>query len=516
MKLVRVKTMQELDRRTMALGTPGEVLMERAGIGAAREILDAVENRWGDHHVRRFAVIAGHGNNGGDGYVVARYLHEHTDRAVTVYATCEIEELKGDALTHARALPSGVERVVCGDSIPAAAFQARTLVVDALLGTGITGPLRPPYDKFIQQINDSGLPVAALDIPSGLNGDNGEIAGAAAMADLTLTMGLPKLGLLTGGGPEYCGQLRIIDLGMPPELISEASGCGEAITANDVRPLLARRPPGGHKGTFGHVLTVGGSLQYTGAPVLCAAAALRSGCGLSTLLVPTPVRRLIGNPPFALIMRTAGREERGFFSADCGDAVTAAAESADAVALGPGIGRQQEVRAMVQHCLQLARPLVIDADGLRHLASLQELCARSAPTVLTPHPGELRALSQALGLGPVENENDRIECASRLARTTGAFTVLKGLATVCAAPDGRTAINASGSNALATGGTGDVLTGMIASLLAQGMAPWDACCAGVFIHGLAADLGACGRRSLIADDVLHLIGAAFKTLSPFN
>ena len=514
MKIISVETMRELDRRTIAGGTPGRTLMERAGRGLCEALL-RFRARTGPAHCRRVAVLAGKGNNGGDGYVVARLLATETKIPVTVYTVCPTDELTGDARANANDLPPNVPVVVTVDRLPDEALQPGTLLVDGLLGTGISGPLRPPFDTIIGQINASSCPAIAIDIPSGLNGDSGKIATAAVQADLTVTMAAPKTGLLTQTGQARCGRLRCVDIGVPSNMLAEAPAAGEATFASDVRSVLGRRPNEAHKKTFGRVLVAGGSVDYVGAPILTGAAVLQSGAGLSTVALPRTARHLVAPSQYALILRAIEDDGEGFFGAASLHGVRNLAQHADAAVVGPGIGLCGNHTPLLQEMLNWDLPLVVDADALKVLAQLDAgKLERSAPSVLTPHPGEMKILLEGFGLNDLISAS-RTEQAVGLARQTGAFVVLKGMGTVVAAPDGWHAINTSGTNGLASGGTGDVLSGLIAGLLAQQFAPRDACRAAVFIHGRAAEIAPAGDRALTADGLLELIGPALRELTPF-
>ncbi len=513
MKIISVATMRALDERTIAAGVPGDVLMWRAGEGAYRELLDFVAQRLAPRHCRRFTVLAGKGNNGGDAYVVAKCLADSGRWPVSVYSVCPIEQLRGDALHYARQLPESVPLSTCSE-LPPDALAPGTVIVDGLLGTGIAGALRSPYDRLVAQVNGSGLPVVALDIPSGLNGDTGAAPGGAITADCTITMALPKAGLVSPAGRVYCGALRCVDIGIATQDVADAPGLGEALFAGDVAPILGRRRLDGHKNAFGHTLVLGGSCLYAGAPLLAAAAALRVGSGLSTVALPASARAQAPVPLNALIVRAVSDAGAGHFAPASVPDVEPLLAGATALVLGPGVGRAPETLAVLETALQTDLPVVVDADALHLLAGHESLIGRPAPTVLTPHPGEMRVLLAGYGLAQYISAS-RVECAAALAERLGLTVVLKGLGTVIARADGQWAVNTSGNQGLATAGSGDVLAGMLGGLLAQGVDCWDAVRLGVFAHGLAAELSACGERALAADDVVDLVGSAFKRLSPF-
>jgi len=425
---------------------------------------------------------------------------------------CPVADLRGEARAHAERLPPSIPLEVCGE-LPANALTRGTVVVDALLGTGISGALRAPYDRIIGQINRSGCAVVSVDVPSGLNAADGEVATDAVTADLTLTMAFPKPGLLTGQGTACCGVLRCMDIGVPAALKDKAPAVGEAVFLEDVAPLLGRRKQDGHKGLFGHVLVLGGSKLYGGAPVLAAESALRVGCGLATVAVPEHTV-MACSVPAALIVRRLDDAGSGFL---CDKArIAPLTEAADVVVFGPGLGPAPDADRILKSLLDGALPVVVDADGLRLLASLPDVLPCASPAViLTPHPGEMRILLDGFGIGHMTSAG-RTAQASALAERTGAYVVLKGTASVLAAPDGRCALNTSGTVALATAGTGDVLAGILGGLVAGGMKPWDALRAGVFLHGYCAEICPTNGRALIADDVVKHVSLALSEITPFE
>ena len=512
MKLVSVATLRALDQAAIAAGIPADVLMERAGTAAAEWAIDFCRERLHPSQCRGWTVLAGKGNNGGDAYVAARVLAARSKLPVTVYATDSPQSLSGAARQHACRLPSGIPVELCTE-LPAAALRAGSVIIDGLLGTGITGTPRPPFNRIIGQVNASGLPVIALDLPSGMDADTG-LGDIVITADLTVTMALPKQGLLTPAGLARCGCLRCADLGFPPAAVAAAASCGEAIFAEDARKWLPRRRHDAHKNVFGHLLVAGGSRRYTGAPVLAGAAGLRTGCGLVTVAVPATVRPLIHSPLNALIFRALPDGGSGQLCAVAEDELAELLRQVQAVVFGPGAGADAGLVPALAAILHSSLPVVVDADGLRCLAQHPELLKRDAATLLTPHPGELRDLLNGFGLSELRDA-ERLRQAAALAARTQAVVVLKGQGTVVAAPDGRAAINTSGNSGLASAGTGDVLAGILGSLLAQGVNAWDAACLGVFVHGLAAELVPGGSRALTADDLIEHIGAAFQRLTPF-
>lgn len=514
MKIISVQEMKDLDRQTIASGTPGTLLMERAGVGVCEAVLDLTQ-RLHQRFCRQITVVAGKGNNGGDAFVTAGLLARKTEFPISVYSVAPLSKLQDAPAYFAATLPPRVKVVECGDKLPGEALTSGTVVIDGLLGTGIKGRLKEPYKTIINQINDSGLPVVSIDIPSGLDGDTGEVVSTVINADMTVTMAFPKRGLVNDNGILHCGQLRCVDIGIPTELAAEAETCDEAVFTGDAAELLPLRPPNSHKGSYGHTLVAGGSKWYTGAPVMSATAALRSGAGLVTMAVPESIRTWFANAPQALIFLPVPDNQNGFLNHYSITDVTAAAENADSIVLGPGIGQSAEVAEVVRTMLNTGKPIVVDADALRLLGEQPDLLksCRASEVVLTPHPGEMKMLLQGFGLTN-HIDADRRNQAYALAQETGTTVVLKGLGTVIVDNYGKTAINTSGTNALSTAGTGDVLAGIIGGLLAQGLTPSAGAKLGTFIHGRAAEIRGLSRRAMIADDLLDGITDVYRELSP--
>ena len=511
MDIISVDDMRRLDALAISNGSAsGFELMDHAGKGAAEEILCYLEGL-PPRQRRRIVVLAGKGNNGGDAWVVARVLHQQ-GLTVKLYSCCRRDELPADARLHAALLPAAVPRREAISELPAEALQPGGVIIDGLLGTGLHGAPRDPYPRVIDQVNASDLPVVALDIPSGLDGDSGA-AECAIVADLTLTMAFPKTGLVRGDGPRLCGAIHVIDIGFPPAVTAVAQSLGRAFTQADAAALLRRRDPAAHKNSLGHVLCVAGSRQYAGAAALCACAALRSGAGLVTLAHPAAMPRPAS--PHALICTPLGDTQRDDVF---GDAMVPQLQQAllnkNAVVYGPG-SSPAATPDVLRALLAAAIPMVIDADGLRLLAAHPELLdAARAGLVLTPHPGEMAALLRGVGLADAMPAS-RSEQAKALAARCHAVVVLKGQHSVVATPDGREpTINLSGTAALATAGTGDVLAGMIGAMIAQGMSMEDAARCAAFVHGVCAECWHGAQRALIADDVVELIGSALRRVAP--
>jgi NAD(P)H-hydrate epimerase len=497
--LATAAEMRELDRRTIEqAGLPGAVLMENAGAAAARAIEHRLVRPVAGANV---AVLCGAGNNGGDGYVIARHLANRGAR-VTVHLVAPRAQIRGDARLHLEVLAHTSAAV----NEELGSLEGADVVVDALLGTGLRDAPRGAVAQAIARITSARAPLTvAVDIPSGLHADTGHPLGACVRADLTVTMGVAKIGLVTAPGFEWAGELCVADLGMPHELVASAGFKAHLLQARDVAALLPPRPQSAHKGTSGHLLVVAGSPSKTGAALLCGEAALRAGAGLVTLAArPNALTLIAGRVPE--LMTTEVVDEA---------ALEHAASEKRAVAIGPGIPTDEPARALVRtFARRFARPMVIDADALNALAGVADsLFDAAAPRVLTPHPAEAGRL---LERGTEAVQADRVASARELARRTGAVVVLKGARSVIAAPDGRAFINPTGGPELATAGTGDVLTGVIGGLLAQGLGALDAACVGVYAHGRAGDKWARTHgttRGMRASDVVAGIPLAL-TFAP--
>lgn len=486
MKAVTTEQIRALDRRTIEAGTPGLVLMDRAGLAVARRAA-----KMG----RRVLLLAGKGNNGGDAIVAARYLAGLGCEA-TLALFCRREQLSGDPQAHFQQLGNVpvLENPKPGEL---AALQPE-VIVDGLLGTGLTGAVREPYASAIGFINEQRAKVVAIDVPSGLDSDTGEVHGVCVRADVTVTMGLPKIGLLRPCALDWVGNVEVADIGFPAQFEAEISSDVELITPQEVRALLPPRPRSTHKGNYGHLLVIAGSEGYTGAPVLCAHAAARAGAGLVTLAVPREVYPIVAaNAPPEVMPRALNR-------------LNSLADY-DAVALGPGMGQgsetQQRILDWISDC---PRPMVLDADGLNALAQNPlVLKSAKAPVVVTPHPGEMGRLC---GCSTKEVQARRWEVAREFARAHGVVVVLKGAGTVIANPSGPLWVNLTGNPGMAKGGVGDALTGIIGALLARGLTPLDAARAGVFWHGAAGDIARerHGEHSMLATDLIACLGAALS------
>ena len=515
MKIISVAEMRRLEGEAMRRhadggvdGISGAEMMELAGTWAGARLIHWI-NKWPDRHRLSITVLAGKGNNGGDAWVTAAFLQTSCKIPVTLYSICKRDELKGDAAYHAMRLRNDIPIAEEVEELPPEALKAGTIIVDGLLGTGAKGSPRGAYKRIIRQVNESGLPVLALDIPSGLDADTGE-GPDAVRADVTVTMGFPKQGLFRKDGPAVCGRLEVVGIGLPQDLVDGAEAVGEAFGMEDARLLVKPRRGDGYKGTYGHLLVLGGSGGYVGAPILSALGGVRGGAGLVTLCVPGGC---LANPPLAsVIFRRLGMASDDCFKSSMLKELYTLLYNKTSVAYGPGTGG--DVEPEVLSCLlKTDIPLVIDADGLRLLARHPELLPRrSGETVLTPHIGEMKSLMEGFGVEGMD-DGDGVSQTKALARKTGCIVVLKGRFTVVAAPDGTATLNVSGGPSLSTAGSGDVLTGVIGALLAQGMATADAARLGVYVHGAAGDLWKGAKRAMSADDLADLLSKAWLEVS---
>ncbi|MEK6684432.1 MAG: NAD(P)H-hydrate dehydratase, partial [Nitrospirota bacterium] len=464
-------------------------------------------------------IAAGKGNNGGDGLVAARHLLERSAR-VSVFLLARPDTLTGEAGANLKQFQkiSGQVHVLneatLGDLDRE--LSQSDLIVDALFGTGLSSPVEGLAAKVIAAINASGKPVAAVDLPSGIHSDTGRVMGVAVKAAVTVTFALPKRGLLLYPGSDYTGRLKIVDIGIPEALIRQIPAAVQWITQADVAGSLIRRPMNAHKGTFGHVLMIAGSAGKGGAAVMAGLSALRVGAGLVTLVLPSGLEATLPDRPLEIMTLPLPQTADRSLGKAALEPLIKFAQDKTVAAIGPGLSTHPETAQVVHGLItQIAIPMVIDADGLNVLVGHLDLLKQArAPIVLTPHPGEMARL---IGATVSEVQADRLGVAADFVRRHPVTLVLKGARTIIASKSGALTINSTGNPGMATAGTGDVLTGMIAGLIAQGHTPEQAACLGVYLHGLAGDLAAdeIGEVGLLAGDLIHRIPAAItKTLSP--
>jgi NAD(P)H-hydrate epimerase len=520
MKIVTAAVMRELDRRAIEeFDIKGVSLMDRAGYGVAnavRRLADA--SGFNNAFVH---LIAGRGNNGGDAFVAARYLKDF-GFGVEVWLAGAVAQVTGDAayyLSKCKSAKIRIEELPTMEDWQDAIRRPLTaeILVDGVLGTGITGPARGPVAGAIQYIRAQANEalIVSIDIPSGLNADTGVPEGDAVVADVTVTMGLPKRGLVAPAAIDHVGAIEVVDIGLPAEVVADADADDvEMIYLPDLQPLFPRRARNTHKGDYGHLVLVGGGASFTGAMTLAARAASRSGVGLVTAVVPQSLRTIVATAVPEAMVASAPETADGAFAENAIEAVRPFLVEGRAVALGPGLTRGPASRALVEALVRESPgPLLLDADALTVMAGDPEYFTRaSRPIVLTPHPGEAARL---LGVSPAAVQADRVSAARELAERSGAVVVLKGAGTLVAHRKRALHVNATGNPGMAKGGAGDVLTGLLGGLLAQGYEPFAAACAAVYVHGRAGDLSAWRRCqvSLTAGDLIEEIPFAFRDLS---
>lgn len=520
---MKIVTAAEMRRVDMLSGEryhiPSTTLMENAGASVA----DYLERRYPDLARRQIFVLCGKGNNGGDGLVTARLLHERGARS-TVIMISSFEGMRGDTATNLGRYQRSVGQVRLARNSEEwerarKGLEWAHVIVDALLGTGLRGPAEPLMAEVIGFVNQHrrDTDVISVDIPSGVDADTGEVPGAAINADATVTFTAPKLGMVLMPGAEHIGRLIVADIGSPRTLVEEASGSKlRWIESREFETLPLNRRPDTNKGTFGHSLIIAGSRGKSGAATMAGWAALRCGAGLVT--VATPEAEMSG-----VSARVPELMTEPLAATDCGsiglrtlddERFAALQKGKSVVALGPGVSTDPETEQVVRELVKkMPLPLILDADGLNAFAGrAAELKDHAAPMmVLTPHPGEFARL---LGIAVSEVQKDRLKLARQAAANWNVYVILKGNRTVIAAPDGRGWINLTGNPGMATGGTGDVLTGMLAGMVAQlGAKNWEgALCMGVYLHGLAGDIAAeeKGEAPLMASDVIEAIPQAYR------
>ena len=504
MKIVTAEQMREIDRKAIQdRGIPSLTLMESAG----RAVAEAAARMTQVCPSRPVVIICGRGNNGGDGFVVARHLIE-MGRKVQVFLAARRDQLSGDAEANLRRLAEeGLAVSEIETAAPAARACARAgLIVDALLGTGLSGSVRGLARELIDAMNEAGAAVLAVDVPSGLDADGGKPLGRAVRADETVTMGLPKLGFFLHPGMDYTGRVTVADIGFPPDLIADSPSVAELLDPEWVRMLLPRRPRSAHKGDFGRVLAIAGSVGMTGAACLCAEAALRVGAGLVTVGCPASLNDILETKLTEAMTFPLPETYNRSLDTRALAPILELAEQADAVAIGPGLSREPETAVLVRRLVaRVGTPMVIDADGLNALADAGGILeGEHAPAVLTPHPGEMARL---MGVTTDSVQDKRAHFAEAAANRCGCVIVLKGACTLIAESGRPLTVNPTGNPGMASGGTGDVLTGIIAGLIAQGLLPFEAAASGAYLHGLAGDLAAerVGEASIVAGDVLRAL-----------
>lgn len=531
MKVVTAEEMRFIDRETIdKYGVPGSVLMERAGLAVTSKLKQLFSRC-------KVVILSGRGNNGGDGFVVARNL-KNDGWDVKVFFVATQKDLSGEALLQYKtALKFGVEITPIQELLTnhSTIITRHSIIVDAILGTGLSKDVTGVLSDVIDIINTSGRPVLSVDIPSGISSDNGQIMGKAVKAHHTVTFGLPKRGHFLHPGTEYSGQVFVEDIGFPTNLLHSEKLNVELLEKKTISAFIPKRVPCSHKGNYGHVLIVAGSKGKTGAALMAARACLRSGAGLVTLGVPESLADVFQTRVTEEMILALPDKGNGTLSGNAYHKILEFLKAkANLIAIGPGIGVSAETTQIMKHLIKNSMyPIIIDADGINSLKGEREIFRKAnAPVILTPHPGEMARIIQErknIKTDKIKDtviqkpdkeicnliERDRINTAVSFSKDVQTYLVLKGVPTVIATPDGRAFINTTGNPGMATGGTGDVLTGMVAGLLGQTMNPLAACVLGVFMHGFAGDISASekGFQSMIATDIIDRIPDAFSSLA---
>ncbi|MEA3437253.1 MAG: NAD(P)H-hydrate dehydratase [Thermodesulfobacteriota bacterium] len=514
MYLVTASEIQQMDRETIeSFGIPGRVLMENAGLGATRVLIDQFD----DIINKNVGVIAGRGNNGGDGFVISRYLAQKGSN-VTVYLLAESAGVKGDAAANLKLLaPLNVPVVEIPDERSFLAQKTgmlhQEIWIDALLGTGLKSDVKGYFKNIIEFINALDKPVFSVDIPSGLNSDTGQVCGACIRAQATATFAFAKTGQMLFPGAEYTGYLEIIDIGIPDHIAKNIRPKQQLLTPERIRSTFKPRIPVAHKGTTGHVLVVSGSVGKTGAAAMTAMSAMRAGAGLVTIAIPESLNPVVETQVLEAMTYPLPETENGIICESSFNKIMDLLAGKKCLAIGPGLGEAAETKKLVHRIIKESPvTIVLDADGLNNIAGSTEILKKAkTPLILTPHPGEMARLMDSTAASV---QKDRITCAREFAERFNVHIILKGAKTIIAHPDSNIFINPTGNPGMASGGMGDVLTGIIAGLVAQGFSPESATHAGVYLHGAAADALAekIGPFGYLATEVMNAIPGQIKLI----
>ena len=513
MKVATAEEMQELDRKAIeTYRIPGIVLMENAGKGAA----EVISNFFPEIHKKKVAIIAGKGNNGGDGFVIARYLLNQ-GMYVRVYLLTDPKGLRGDAETNFSIFHRMKGEVV---SVPSSKDYVKVkrdlekfdILVDGIFGTGLDAEVRGYYREVIDHLNTLQKPIVAIDIPSGLDADTGKPLGTAIRASLTITFGLPKIGHLIPPGLDYVGKVKVIDIGIPKRLVEEEKISTYLLEKEEIQRWLSiPRNPDTHKGDYGHLLVIAGSVGKTGAAVMACQAALRMGAGLVTLAIPKSLNAILEMKLTEVMTEPLPETPKQTLSLRAFSAIARLCEDKRAVIIGPGLGTLKETQSLILKLIRtLDLPIILDADGLTALATQPKtLPIKNRALMLTPHPGEMARLIRSQVKEVLEN---RVRLSRNFSQSHHVHLILKGHPTLITTPKGEVYINPTGNPGMASGGTGDVLTGMIGGLVCQGFDILTSLQVAVYLHGMAGDEGAqeMGEKSLIATDIIEKIPTLLK------
>ncbi|MGH9870707.1 MAG: NAD(P)H-hydrate dehydratase [Candidatus Polarisedimenticolia bacterium] len=520
MKILTAEQMRRIDQRAeREHGIPSVTLMDNAGRAVAQTLL----RLFPEAASRPAVIVCGKGNNGGDGIAAARHLQDANARAV-VLLLAHGADLTGPSAHHLDlARKAGI---VVEETATEAAWKKAlprlaeaSVVVDAILGTGLTGPSRGLAGTAIAGLNGAETPVISVDLPSGLSADTGDLIGPAVRASHTIALACPKMCHTFGPAATLCGQLHVVDIGIPFEAVQAEQARLNLVSEEEVAGILAPREADSHKGDYGRLLVVGGSRGKSGAPALACRAALRSGAGLVTAAAPASAQAILAGHVMEMMTEPLPETDSGTLSAAAAGPLAALESACDVMAVGPGLTALEETAALVRALVTRANvPVVLDADGLNaFVGRAAELRGESRPLILTPHPGEMGRLMGRPGetpITPAAVQKDRVGAVRTFAMDHACYVVLKGHGTLVADPDGEIWMNPTGNPGMATGGTGDALTGIIAALMAQGLSPLESCVLGVYVHGLAGDLAAAdlGETSMMAGDLIEYLPEAFLHL----
>lgn len=513
MKLALSAEMKKIDdHATHRYGIPGIVIMENAGKVVVDEVM-----KMGERY-QHILVVCGTGNNGGNGFVIARHLL-NLYKNMTVIVVGNAKNIEGDSLQNLdilRKLDAEIEYITDADQLPLVEKLVRVndMVIDALIGIGIHGDVAPLHESIINCINEYSKYTLSVDIPSGVNGSTGEVMNVAIQADKTVSLVLPKVGNILYPGADYNGELIIKGIGIPDKIIEEIHLKYKILSEDEVVGKIPKRRPNTHKGDYGKANVIAGSQGLTGAAILTSRAALRTGLGLLKLYIPESLNILITTSVPEVVTIPLQEMRKGTIGLNHINRIIEDTEHATVLAIGPGCGNTTELAETIRRILlEVDKPIVIDADGLNALSrNVSWLNNKKAPVVITPHPGEMARLT---GMTTAEINRRPIEVARDFATKWDVVVVLKGSRTIIALPSGEVYVNINGNPGMATAGTGDILTGMITGFIAQGLSPVDAVLVGVYLHGLAGDLMAemKGERGLLAGDIIEGMTYAFKQLA---
>ncbi len=513
MKVATCNQMKEIDRTAIEIGIQGIVLMENA----AMKVVEEINRTLIDIQEKSILIFCGKGNNGGDGFAIARHLF-NMGANVLVILIGDRSKVHGDANINLTIIEKlGLKIVHIKNNSPLAEIAASLylcdLIVDAIYGTGIKGTINGIAKDIIELINHSGKQVISVDVPSGINGDYGYNSDICIKADKTITFALPKIGLLEYPAVNYVGELKVVDISIPHSIIQAQNININTIDEKYIKKILPIRVNDSNKGDYGKVFIIAGSTGLTGAAVLAASAALRSGSGLITVGIPKSLSAIMEVKLTEVMSVPLEDEKKGVLSLKCVSQIIEKLNKIDVLVFGPGLSYNAVILAILTDILKQSDvPIIIDADGINALAqNINVLEEKKCPVIITPHPGEMSRLT---GLSIQKIQTNRIKVAQDFARQWKVTVVLKGTRTIVAFPNGDVFINCTGNAGMATGGMGDVLSGIIASLIGQGMNPEDAAVAGVYLHGMAGDVCSenIGQHGLIPTDVIQMLPIVFRQI----